>query len=94
MENKELDLMEVPAPSRAENQELGIVEGSASSRMKEKPTSSISIRRARFVGAPATPGVMAHCGKEEKKEERKPLDIVRSWTNWNFIKELPRTSWA
>jgi hypothetical protein len=38
--------------------------------MEEKPTSSVSTRRAGYVGAPATPGVMAHWGKEKKR--RKP----------------------
>jgi hypothetical protein len=54
--------------SRAENQGLGIVEGLAPSKMEEKPTSSISVSRARYVEAPDTPGVLAHHGKEEGGE--------------------------
>jgi hypothetical protein len=72
VENEELDLVEGLAPSRAENQRLGIVEGLIPSKTEEKPTNGISIRRAGYVGAPATPGVMAHCRKEKKI--RKPLD--------------------
>jgi hypothetical protein len=72
MENEELDLADRSAPSEAENQELGIVEGSAPSKQKDKPTSCVSIRRAGYVGASATPKVMAHRGKEKKR--RKPLD--------------------
>jgi hypothetical protein len=55
-------------PSRVENQELGILEGLAPSKTEEKPTSSISVRRAGYVGAPATPGVMARRGKEKNEE--------------------------
>jgi hypothetical protein len=40
--------------------------------MEEQPTCSISIRRARYVGTPATPGVMAH--HEKEREKKKPLD--------------------
>jgi hypothetical protein len=41
-------------------------------KQKKNLLSSVSIRRTGYVGAPATPGVMAHCGKEKKR--RKPLD--------------------
>jgi hypothetical protein len=54
------------APFGAENQGLGTVKGSAPSKTEEIPTSSVSIRRAGYVGAPATPGVMAHRCKETK----------------------------
>jgi hypothetical protein len=37
--------------------------------MEENPTTSISVRKARYVGAPATPGVMAYCRKEEKNKK-------------------------
>jgi hypothetical protein len=40
--------------------------------MEEKLTSNISVRRARYVGALATPVVMAH--HEKEKKIRKPLD--------------------
>jgi hypothetical protein len=56
----------------AENQELDLVEGSPPCQAEEKPTSSVSVRRAGYVGAPATPGIMAHLGKEKKR--RKLLD--------------------
>jgi hypothetical protein len=48
------------------------VQGSAISKREENPTSSVSVRRPGYVGAPATPGVMAHHGKEKKRI--KPLD--------------------
>jgi hypothetical protein len=75
----------------AENEELDLVKGSAPSKTEEKPTSSISIRRARYVGALATPGVMAHCGKE--KNEENLWMIVRTWTNWNLIRDPLGMSW-
>jgi hypothetical protein len=65
-ENEELDLVVGSAPSGTENQGLGIVEGSTPSKTEEKPTSSINVRRAGYEGALATPGVMAHHGKEKK----------------------------
>jgi hypothetical protein len=92
MTNEELDLVEGLAPSRVENQELGIVERSTASKMEEKLTSSISIRRTGYVGAPATPGVTAHRGKEKKKEESLRM-MVRTWTNWNLIREPLGMSW-
>jgi hypothetical protein len=91
-ENKELDLVEGLAPSRVENQELGIVEGSAPSKTEEKPTSSVSVRRAGYVGAPDTPGViMAHHGKEKKEENL--WMMVRTLTNWYIIRESSGMSW-
>jgi hypothetical protein len=48
------------------------VERLTPSKTEEKPTSSICVRIAGYVEALATPGVMAHCRKEEKI--RKPLD--------------------
>jgi hypothetical protein len=71
--------MEGSAPSGAENQGLGIVEGSTPSKMEEKPTSNVSVGRAGYVGAPATPGVMAHRGREKNL-----WMMVRTWTNWNL----------
>jgi hypothetical protein len=49
------------------------VEWSASSKMEEKPTSSISVRRDGYVGAQTTLGVMGHI-KKGRIERRKPLD--------------------
>jgi hypothetical protein len=66
-EKKEKNLVEGSAPSGAENQELGIVEGLVPSKTEEKSTSSVSIRRAGYVGAPDIPGVMAHRGKEKNE---------------------------
>jgi hypothetical protein len=43
------------------------------------------------MGAPATPGVMAHRGKEKKKEENLWM-MVRTWTGWHLIRELLGTS--
>jgi hypothetical protein len=53
--------------------------------MDEKPTSSVNVRRARDVRAPATPGVLAHRGKEKNGETL--WMMVRTWTNWNLIRE-------
>jgi hypothetical protein len=49
-ERDRLDIVEESAPSGAGNQELDIVEGSATSEMEEEPTRSFSIRRAGNVG--------------------------------------------
>jgi hypothetical protein len=62
--------VEGSAPSAAENRGLGIVEWLTPSKTEQKPTSSISIRRARYVGALTTPGVMAHHGKEREKKRK------------------------
>jgi hypothetical protein len=51
------------------NQGLDLVEGSAPSKTEDKPVSSVCVRRAGYVGVPATLGVIAHRGKEKKKEE-------------------------
>jgi hypothetical protein len=68
-ENEKLDLVEGSTPSGAENQRLNILEGSAPSKMEEKPTSSINVRRAGYVGASATPGIMAYHGKERAEKK-------------------------
>jgi hypothetical protein len=56
------------ASSGVENKGLSIVEGSNISKTEEKPTSSVSVRRA-GVGAPTTPGVTAQRGKEKKSKK-------------------------
>jgi hypothetical protein len=48
------------------------MEGSARYKNEEKPTTTLSVKRAGYVEIPATPVVMAHRGKEEKI--RKHLD--------------------
>jgi hypothetical protein len=58
--------------------------------MEVKPTSRVSVRRAGYVGALATPGVMAHHGKEIKR--RNPWMMLRTWMGWHLIRELLRTS--
>jgi hypothetical protein len=63
---------------------LDLVEGSAPFKTEEKPTSNVRVRRAGYVGAPATPGVTAHRGKEKKEENL--------WTGWHLISELLGTS--
>jgi hypothetical protein len=42
--------------------------GRPTPKRDETPTSSVGVRRARYVGAPATPGVMAHRGKEKTRK--------------------------
>jgi hypothetical protein len=49
------------------NDEMGIVEGSAPAKTKEKPTSSVRERRAGYVGAPATLGNFVLTGWKRKK---------------------------
>jgi hypothetical protein len=70
-ENVERDLVEGSDPSGAENQGLGIVEGSASSKTEKKPTSSFSIRRVGNVGAQAT------VGKEREKRRKIWMKAMR-----------------
>jgi hypothetical protein len=77
----------------AENQELDLVEGSTPSEAEEKPTSSISIRRARKVGAPATRDSFSPLLEKREKNEENLWMMVITWTNWNLIRELLRTSW-
>jgi hypothetical protein len=89
--NEELDLMEGSASSRVENQGLDIVEGSAPTKTEEKPTISVSARRSGYVRAPATSGVMAHLGKGKKEE--KLLIVLRIWINLNLIREPLGTNW-
>jgi hypothetical protein len=89
-ENVDLDFMERSAPFGAENQGLGIVEGSAPSKTEEKHTSSVSVRRARYVGALATPGDMALRRKEKKR--RKPLDDGENLDKLGLIREPLETS--
>jgi hypothetical protein len=60
---------------------LDIVEGSALSETDEEPVHVFSVRGAGNVGAPATPGVVPHRGKE--KNEENLWMMVRSWTDWN-----------
>jgi hypothetical protein len=75
-----------------ENQGLNIVEGLTPSKTEEKPTSNVSVRRAGYVGEPATPGVMTHRRKE--KNEEKLWMFLRTWTKWNLIREPLGTSWS
>jgi hypothetical protein len=70
------------------------VEGSTTSKTEEKPTSIVSVRRAGYVGAQATPRVMdlmAHPGKERNEENI--WMMVRTWTSWNLTREPLGTSW-
>jgi hypothetical protein len=69
------------------------MDGPALSKTEAKPTSSISGRRVGYVGAPATPGFMAHHRKEKKREEKNFWFMVRTWTNWNLGGEPLGTSW-
>jgi hypothetical protein len=57
-ENKELDLMVAPPPPLQSGKlSPGHCGGVSPLKMEGKPTSSISVRRAGYVGAPATQGV-------------------------------------
>jgi hypothetical protein len=67
--------------------ESDLAEGSAPSEAKKQAAHEVSDRN---VGAPATPGVMAHRGKE--KNEENLWMMVRTSTNWNLIRELLGTS--
>lgn len=82
--------MKGSAPSRAGNQGLDIVDGSAPSETDEESICVFSIRRTGNVGAPATAGVMPHHGKEKNEETLRMM--VRSWTDWNPIREPLGTS--
>jgi hypothetical protein len=55
------------------------MEGSVPSKTEEKPTSCVSVRRDGYVGAPATPEVTAHLGKEKNQENLRMM--VRTWTS-------------
>jgi hypothetical protein len=48
--------------------------------------SSVSIRKAGYMGALPTQGVMAHHGKE--KTRKNLWMMARTWTNWNLTREL------
>jgi hypothetical protein len=56
------------------NQELENMEGSAPSEAEEKHTSSISIRRAGKVGAPATRDSFFPPLEKKREKRGKPLD--------------------
>jgi hypothetical protein len=70
------------------NNGLHTVEGSAPSEAEKEAAHGV---RARDVVAPATPGVMAHHGKEKNVENL--WMVVRTWTNWNLIREPLRMNW-
>jgi hypothetical protein len=59
------------------------VEGSAPSKTEEEPTCNFSVRRARSMGAPATPdSLILSVGMEKKGEERLifvHLDRLEPW---------------
>jgi hypothetical protein len=79
-----------PPPER-KIKDWALSRGRPPPKREENPTSSV--RRAGYVGAPATPKVMAHRGKDKRKEKEKLLMMVRSWNNWNLIREPLGTSW-
>jgi hypothetical protein len=57
------------------------------SKTEEKPTSSFRVIRAGCVGARAILELWPSVGKRKKKEENVWM-MVRTWTNWNLIREL------
>jgi hypothetical protein len=65
------------------NDRLNIMEGSTPSKTEKVPAHKAG---AGNVEAPATPGVMPPRGNERKK---KLWMMVRTWTDWNPIRELP-----
>jgi hypothetical protein len=67
------------------------VEESAPSKTEEETSSSVRVRRAGYVGAPATQELRSTVGKRKKEEN--VWMMVRTWTNWNLIREPFGTSW-
>jgi hypothetical protein len=63
------------------------VERSAPSEAEKEAAHGI---RTRDVGAAVTQAVMVHRGK---KNEEIFWIMVKTWTNWNLIRELHRMSW-
>jgi hypothetical protein len=78
------------------NEAMDLVEKLAPSEMKKEIVHGV---RAGYMGAPATPGVIAPTvGRERERERernkiRKLWIIVITWTNWKLIREPLGTSW-
>jgi hypothetical protein len=82
-------------------EELELVESSAPSEAEKEAAHGV---RAGYVGAPATPGVMApHCwreggGRERERVKRKDNEenlwiMMKTWINWRLNSEPLGTSW-
>jgi hypothetical protein len=61
--------------------------------MEEKLTRSISVRRARKVGALATWDSFSPPLEEKEKNEENLWMMVITWTTWNLIREMIGKTW-